>query len=111
MHTHNTQIQDTHIHRYRTQNTTICSTYKIAQNRTDTEHRYNNMQHTEQNNTEYREQRTETNTEYRIHRTEQHRCNTAHLHNLNTEHSTDNLNTYRKTLYVNVITYKHLYTR
>lgn len=53
---HNTQIQDTHIHRYRTQIQHRCSTEKIT-------HR----------------------TEYRIHRTEQHRCNREQRTETNTQ--------------------------
>ena len=55
-------------------------------------------------------QHIEDNTENRtpVQNREQNTTST-HIHN--TEHSTDNLNTYRKTLYVNVITYKYLYTR
>ena len=87
-HTQYTHIhtQDTHTH------THTIHRYKIH-TYTDTEHRYNTGA----------TQRTT------------HRCNreqnttSTHIHN--TEHSTDNLNTYRKTLYVNVITYKYLYTK
>ena len=102
MHTHRTDTRYTHTpQQYRTQIQQSCSTYKIAQNRTEQNTENNNMQHTEQN-TEYREQNN-TGAEQRT----THNLNTEH----STEHSTDNLNTYRKTLYVNVITYKHLYTR